>query len=156
MPSKSEKTGKQAQRVVDLVRRLQSFHLDHAFEALSKAPAGAVELQVKQWAAAGDEYRTTKITLLNEKALKNIKLADLKKKLSPEAYKAASLLQRDMSFDPLVVAEASNQLPPGMIAIAIGGAGQMAAVGINIHINCKRSAARPYWPPLETPEHLAR
>ena len=150
MPSKSEETTKKAQQVVDLVRRLQSFHLDHAFEALSKVPAGAVELQVKQWAVAGEEYRTTKIALSDEKALKSVDLSALKKKLSPAAYKAALLLQRDMSFDPLVVAEASNHLPPGMIDIAIGGTGRVAMVGIVINFNCKRSGSRQHWPTLET------
>ena len=152
MQDKKDATGKKVQQVVDLVRRLQSFHLEHAFEAVSKAPkGGGIKIRVRQWAGAGEEYRQTNISVLDGKALKNVDLAELKKKVSPEAYKAALLLQRDMSFDPVVLAEVSNQLPPGMIDIEMGGTGQMAAVGINININCKKIGTRPYWPVLEAP-----
>ncbi len=139
----------EAARVVNLVRRLQSFHLEDALAAATKAPPAAFQLSVTGWSCRGSEYRTTKITLRDEKALKKVDLEALKRTLSPQAYKAAYLLQRDMSFDPLVIAEATNHLPSGMINLGIG---ELAApgVGINLNFNCKSAAQRTYWPTLET------
>jgi hypothetical protein len=153
MASKDESREEKAARVVDLVRRLQSFHLEDALAAATKAPPDAFQFRVTEWTAQGREYRTTKITLHSEKALKSFDLTSLKHTLSPQAYKAAYLLQRDMSFDPLVIAEAKNYLPTGMIDLAIGGEKvAMPPIGINLNFNCRAVAGRPYWPTIETAE----
>lgn len=143
--------------MVDLVRRLHSFRPDEAMAAAARAPDGIFRLEVHDWTYRGQDYRTTKLRLSDNRALKRLNLEKFSaRRVRAPAIKAAELLQREMAFEPEVVAEVQNLLPAGMVELGVGG--ETAANNVGFNFQCKRLPSGEYWPTYDVPylEHELR
>lgn len=145
---------KEAKDLVVIIKRLITFDLEDILDGARKIPPGVVDIQVKDRVKNGEDYRTIKVSLSNEKALKDLDLDNLKKVATPQVVKAASLLKRNMSFDPKVVCQAQNMVPHGMIEISVTSSASTGVANNNNNFNSNKRKKKDassadsavYWP----------
>jgi hypothetical protein len=132
--------------VVQLVKRLQTFDLDEMLDGVAKIPKGVVEIRTRDLRRRRGRYQTVSVSIRDEEALKRLDVDKYEEVLTPQVAKAARLLKDKMSFDPVVLREAKNYLPHGMLDMAVGAPDTAAGI-FNFNFNCRKLEGTQYdWP----------